>query len=1441
MPDLATIPPEDLVYLRQQGLTDSQIQTLQVAPPQPSQQMGEEGAVAANLKGNAGGLVGGGLAGLGGYALGAALAPETGGLSLAIPIGASILGGAAGSYGGQKVQQAVESPDVYASQQAALQQAQQQYPKTSLATQIAAGATLSGGGFSPMTAVRGVRGLLPAITSLGSDIPDATKQVLIQSAINPAINSGIQYATTGQLPNINDIAAQSVGGALFARPNILGRMASRLGDTSQEHPQVADTTTIPSESEQPSTSLTSPWTEQDESGNYARNDASVKAAYNEVVNPPLPKSQLKSVTPEDAALLKTQYDDAKQIPVDEMRQKLHEQYVGQMDDLTGMNEYRDMGREMAMGQAIGQQEQEQSGSSATQPTISPTTTADILPSNMGGGEDTLTPAQQAISRANNSRAAFEALQKQAGLPPLPTTTSDSIIDRTATPINPNNPVQVLPRVERAALSNLGFSLDDMAGIDRPTAAKLISDETTKEKYLQSQAYRKKPLTQNQLNIIPATDALQSNVGRPVNIPSDINPITESLKVHDQMLRSGELEQPTYADRAEELNAKLEQLKSGFNPNQLHTFGLLPHIWDGAVSVAQHIIRGGGRVADAVEAAVAHIKQHFSGNWNEQGVREHLQKTLVEEPTPATGVSKELSPNLTFKPTRSALDSIRELPTKAGRILADALHSTFIERKHYIGDLWNPIAKQMHNMAKPDIQQVHNTLQTEDRTGRFQTQMLRGDKQRQLYRSIRDSLIKDADLRIAERLPVYRNGQPTLAKKNPTYYPDVINSKVRQVLQANTDAEGVKSLRDDFIKQRMGLGKSREDAESDYLDQVKKIQGQQSTSTHGVSTHFTASRTPEGLPLPTSWTENDARKSLATYFNRKSTDYSFFKHVEKNPAAMAALGNDKDAWNNSIDEANTKSKNYVDNINGNTAVKNVIHELSVDAGDQIERTQHRIESLATASILGPLTELHKVVSTFFKALTYYDNPAAIAHMSVKAALGFSKGYERAMSNGQGQYSSHSMADFLNNHLTWAERFAGAAQGIRDIYTGGQFTERFMMGTSQIHAEYLIGSKLAAANGGDGAATRLMKFLDPSFVAGKQYDPKGMSQLATEMAGMWHGSRDARTLPAWMLHDNEISAFMKLSSWGIAQTNNFMRDVWTPAVKDRNYQPLVMAMFGGVLGGYVIKELREKLAGKNSGIPSLDEIGASSRGLEGNIPALAYNAIAASSYAGFGGIISQVARYPFDIAFRNTPQSATFPLDSVVTNLGETAKNVVDAMFNSDNPNFFDIATKAGLEVVGQNLQLARVGINQGINSGLITGLPAEQKQLSDKLGQLRRFKEVEGLPVDAQTDSTENPLLNLDQKEFKHTTDIQEAIHQLPALVQEIVGKYGNEPDLMMEKLKGLKSNSYTTFPSIETLPLEYMKYISYLNKTVGSEQAQAQLVDYMKHKMLNEVKSSIVP
>jgi hypothetical protein len=64
---------------------------------------------------------------------------------------------------------------------------------------------------------------------------------------------------------------------------------------------------------------------------------------------------------------------------------------------------------------------------------------------------------------------------------------------------------------------------------------------------------------------------------------------------------------------------------------------------------------------------------------------------------------------------------------------------------------------------------------------------------------------------------------------------------------------------------------------------------------------------------------------------------------------------------------------------------------------------------------------------------------------------------------------------------------------------------------------------------------------------------------------------------------------------------------------------------------------------------------------------------------------------------------------------------------------------------------------------------------------------------------------------------------------------------MMAKLKSLKQNQYATFPSLEDTPISFMKYLSFLGKKEGPQQAQEALVDFMKHKAISEAKSSVIP
>jgi hypothetical protein len=80
--------------------------------------------------------------------------------------------------------------------------------------------------------------------------------------------------------------------------------------------------------------------------------------------------------------------------------------------------------------------------------------------------------------------------------------------------------------------------------------------------------------------------------------------------------------------AEQAALKLEGLKSGISGSgQLHAFGIAPYLWDGAVGVAQGVIRAGGSTADAIDAAINHVRNNYQGKFNETGARGLLAQTL----------------------------------------------------------------------------------------------------------------------------------------------------------------------------------------------------------------------------------------------------------------------------------------------------------------------------------------------------------------------------------------------------------------------------------------------------------------------------------------------------------------------------------------------------------------------------------------------------------------------------------------------------------------------------------------------------------------------------------------------------------------------------------------------------------------------------------------------
>jgi hypothetical protein len=88
-------------------------------------------------------------------------------------------------------------------------------------------------------------------------------------------------------------------------------------------------------------------------------------------------------------------------------------------------------------------------------------------------------------------------------------------------------------------------------------------------------------------------------------------------------------------QAEELAQKLEGLKAETGGRTYSMFfpGLDPTtaklMWNAAVSVAQNLVRAGGTAADAIDAAISHIRKNFAGAFDERGARAALSSSLAD--------------------------------------------------------------------------------------------------------------------------------------------------------------------------------------------------------------------------------------------------------------------------------------------------------------------------------------------------------------------------------------------------------------------------------------------------------------------------------------------------------------------------------------------------------------------------------------------------------------------------------------------------------------------------------------------------------------------------------------------------------------------------------------------------------------------------------------------
>lgn len=789
-------------------------------------------------------------------------------------------------------------------------------------------------------------------------------------------------------------------------------------------------------------------------------------------------------------------------------------------------------------------------------------------------------------------------------------------------------------------------------------------------------------------------------------------------------------------------------------------------------------------------------------------------------------------------TKSVVDRVSDIPHPGAKEIATGAKKALNEQDQLRGQYKNPIVEAGSKLSKTDMNRINEIKNKEMSTGQLHPPTAQDNPAvRNYYAIAKDRYSKSGDYAINNNIPVMdSNGTPRLMKKDPAHWAGMANQRVEDIYRKNTDQVAINKLDTVFDNwNQKDLGMTPQASKVRIANLKIALQGDLRGSDVSHQDYFNALRKAQGSPLPPEFRENNPVKNDARYFDRFSVAASHYKHMEANPKIQAALGVSKDAWGKDIPQIYKEG-----GLANNPDVKNLLHQFHSTPEDSAERRERSFSGIATSALIsGPPLEVHKLVSNEVKALSFARNPIQVVNMLAHGLTHLKEGYIHAKENGLVKLTANSVSDVFSGTATAAEKMNGIARAIRQVSTLGDLTTKFNAGLLQSQMEYIIPAKIHSAEHGNVTDQKFLQNLDPDYRVGKWYTPKEQQKLASLAASYIHGTGDIRQMPGWMLNDGEVSGFFNLAHWSVAQTNNFVHDVLEPAQRG-DVVPLLTSVFGAAVGGYLIKELRQDISGKKNPIPSVQEIQSGEGGLAAHKSLLAYNLIAAMQYSGFGGLLSQVAKYPFDFAYKNQPQGATFPLDELATDLASTIHNVSSAIANDPNVNWIDLAATVGQHTLQNNMMLSRIAINQGINSGLITGLPAEKKALADKMNRLRRFDEVQGLPYN-DIDEGSNPYMNLEQKKFKYDENPQEAMQMLPSLVSGIMSAYAGKPDVIMSKLKGLKQNQYSTFPSMEDMPIEFMKYLGYLSKMEGPDAAQGELMDYMKHKAINTAKASAVP
>lgn len=598
-----------------------------------------------------------------------------------------------------------------------------------------------------------------------------------------------------------------------------------------------------------------------------------------------------------------------------------------------------------------------------------------------------------------------------------------------------------------------------------------------------------------------------------------------------------------------------------------------------------------------------------------------------------------------------------------------------------------------------------------------------------------------------------------------------------------------------------------------------------------SIRFGALRKAEGLGLPYELIEPNLNALFLRYGKRAANDLSFYKNLQADPKARKAL--------NLADQ--TGSRDYsgidpsVESVANAPEVKEALRSVyGIDYDTQAHPVLEASKRVVSGLVMGPGTALRNlanlpgIISPYKGALTHAI--PALSRMSERAGRAFESNAVRA--------------DF--SELEKAGNLAGSpdrvvkvmdnlANGLRK-WQGRNLSDKFEAEFLYSLGEDLSQFWIAGAKRGDIESRRLLNrfgrdSLDiaPEKLWSKGFKPteEHITQLAKSFVDGTRGTYGPRGLPSGAI-EGQIAPFLSLQRFGIEKANTIYKDVWLP-MKEGNFAPFLTYSGMSLLVGAGIEQLNELLSNKRGPDATIKETL-----VAGEAEDVAAKLVGLAQMASYFGIVSDFAKFGVtaaqgkDVKYSNP---LSFPLYSVlVEDVGQNLAFWVKAMSEGEDP----IDTTAAL------MSAIAKGASQSFRYLNAHAIEPEEAERKESFRDKRVFDELTGVK-DPVAFAPTNPFLGAEDRKFKRTASLTEAGALLPGLVSKKVAKAGTDRERLSTSLRGLKANSFQTFPSPESSPQQAAKYFSYLVETQGREAANKALEKYLLQVQVNKRKSELVP